>query len=359
MSDRWSSRALALTAAALALPAASHWGIRAAVAAVFGVLVAFVGLLVVLAAIGSGGSRSGSSPSTPGLREGAVPAELSPVFIAASATCGLSPALLAAQARQESGFHSDAVSSAGAVGLMQFMPGTWATIGVDASGDGVADPRNPTDAIYTGARYDCELRDQLKSAGGSGSGLDRLMLAAYNAGPGAVVPCRCVPAYPETQSYVTSVLSFASIMQAPAADPAVVAQPGRLVYPLVAKAVPTSPFGWRVSPTSGRSELHAGQDLSASAGTPVLAATQGTVSVAGWTGGYGNYVCVDRDSHFKTCYGHLEQIGAVVGQAIGAGQQIGLEGSTGNSTGPHLHFEVRLDGVPTNPIPYLPSNSSS
>jgi hypothetical protein len=345
-----------MTAAALALPAAGRWGFRAASAALLGALIAAVGLLLVMAAVVGGGNRS--DPSSAGLRDGAVPAELTPIFTAAAASCGLSPALLAAQAKQESGFRSDATSTAGAIGIMQFMPGTWATVGADASGDGIADPRNPTDAIYAGARYDCRLRDQLKAAGLGGSAdLDHLMLAAYNAGPAPVEQCGCVPSYPETQAYVTSVLNFESSMEAPSARPAVVGQPGRLVYPLAAQAVRTSPFGWRTSPTTGTSELHAGQDLAAPAGTPVLAATVGTVSLAGWTGGYGNYVCVDRDPHFKTCYGHLEQINVDVGQVVSAGQQIGLEGSTGNSTGPHLHFEVRLDGVPTDPVPDLPAGS--
>ena len=341
-----------MTAAALALPVASRWALRAAIATTFAILVAVLGLLLVMVAIVSGANRA--DPSSAGLREGAVPAELAPVFTSAAATCGLSPALLAAQAKQESGFRSDATSGAGAVGLMQFMPGTWAAVGYDASGDGVADPRNATDAIYSGARYDCQLRDQLRSAGIGLSDVDRLTLAAYNAGPAVVEQCLCVPAYPETQAYVTSVLNFSKVMAAPSSAPAVASLPGQLVYPLAARAVPTSPFGRRSAPTAGASSLHAGQDLAAPAGTAVLAATSGTVSVAGWTGGYGNYVCVDRDARFKTCYGHLQQINVAAGQSVKAGQQVGLEGNTGVSTGPHLHFEVRLSGVPTDPRPYLP-----
>lgn len=344
-----------MTAAALALPVTGRVGFRAALVAVAAVgLVMVVGLLTIAAVITGGDPPSTSFGS---LRDGALPADLAPVFVAASATCGLSPSLLAGQAKQESGFRSDATSPAGAVGIMQFMPGTWARVGSDASGDGIADPRNTTDAIYAAARYDCQLRDQLQKSGLGGADLERLILAAYNAGPAPVEQCGCVPDYAETQGYVASVLNFAAAMEAPAAAPAVVGTPGRLVYPLAARAVRTSPFGWRTSPITGASELHAGQDLAAPAGTPVLAATAGTVSVAGWTGGYGNYVCVDRDPHFKTCYGHLEQINVSAGQVVAAGQQVGLEGSTGSSTGPHLHFEVRLDGVPTDPVPYLPPGS--
>lgn len=337
----------------VAPPIVSSWVIRSAVVALAAVL-AVLGLLLLLvvAAISGAGNRTSSASAT-GLRADSVPSDLAPIFVAAAKTCDLSPALLAAQARQESGFRRDAVSRAGAVGLMQFMPGTWATIGVDGSGDRVADPHDASDAIYSGARYDCQIRDQLRHAGLSGD-LDRLMLAAYNAGPPAVLGCGCVPAYSETQGYVTAVLSFAAQMTASAAGSGVPAELGRVVYPLAARGVPTSPFGWRTSPVTGTSEFHAGQDLAAPAGTPVLAATSGTVTTASWVSGYGNYACVDRDAHFRTCYGHLAAFSVEVGQPITAGQQVGLEGSTGDATGPHLHFEVRLDGVPTNPLPYLP-----
>lgn len=338
---------------ALAPPLVGSLVLRSAIAAVAAVL-GLLGLLLllVIAAISGAGHRTGSS--TAGLRADSVPADLAPIFVAAAKTCDLSPALLAAQARQESGFRANAVSSAGAVGLMQFMPGTWATIGVDGSGDGVADPRNSSDAIYSGARYDCQIRDQIRRAGLSDD-LDRLMLATYNAGPAAVLGCGCVPAYTETQAYVTSIQSFAAEMTTPAAASVVPAQHGMLVYPLAARGVPTSPFGWRTSPVTGTSEFHAGQDLAAPAGTPVLAATSGVVTTASWVSGYGNYVCVDRDAHFRTCYGHLAAFSVQAGQPVTAGQQVGLEGSTGDATGPHLHFEVRLDGVPTNPVPYLPA----
>lgn len=338
---------------ALALPSPSGWVVRGAAAGVAAALLGSLLLLLLLVAA-IGGSR-GDASSTGDLRDGSVPAELAPVFVAAAATCGLPPALLAAQARQESNFRATAVSTAGAVGLMQFMPGTWVAVGVDGSGDGTADPRNAQDAIYSGARYDCQLRDQLSDAGMAGRDLDRLMLAAYNAGPAVVLQCRCVPAYEETRTYVTNVLAFAAEMTAPAPAAGVPGEPGKLVYPLAAQAEHSSSYGWRRHPISGLSKFHAGEDMAAPAGTPVLAATAGRVSVAGWSNGYGNYVCVERDAHFKTCYGHLAAINVQLGQLVGAGAQVGLEGSTGDSTGPHLHFEVRLDGAPTDPIPYLPA----
>jgi murein DD-endopeptidase MepM/ murein hydrolase activator NlpD len=116
----------------------------------------------------------------------------------------------------------------------------------------------------------------------------------------------------------------------------------------------TSPFGYRTDPLGRGRRFHAGQDFAAPLGTPILAATGGTVAYAGWASGYGNYTCVDRGAGFATCYGHQSAILVAVGQQVVQGQQIGLVGSTGNSTGPHLHFEVRLRGVPVDPVRYLP-----
>ncbi|MDQ1636606.1 MAG: hypothetical protein QOJ32_3415 [Frankiaceae bacterium] len=132
--------------------------------------------------------------------------------------------------------------------------------------------------------------------------------------------------------------------------PPVVAASG-LVRPTV--GVLTSSFGYRVDPLGRGRRFHAGQDFGAPLGSPILAATDGTVVYAGWANGYGNYTCIDRGRGFATCYGHQSRILVRVGQLVKAGEEIGLVGSTGNSTGPHLHFEVRLNGVPVDPRPYL------
>lgn len=109
----------------------------------------------------------------------------------------------------------------------------------------------------------------------------------------------------------------------------------------------TSNFGYRW----GR--MHEGIDIGAGTGSPISAAAAGTVIVAGWNGGYGNLVVVDHGGGVSTAYGHMSAIGASVGQSVGQGTVIGQVGSTGNSTGPHLHFEVRINGSATNPLPYL------
>jgi murein DD-endopeptidase MepM/ murein hydrolase activator NlpD len=134
--------------------------------------------------------------------------------------------------------------------------------------------------------------------------------------------------------------------------PAPVPGGGGLVMPV--SGVFTSPFGYRIDPLGRGRRFHAGQDIGAPTGTPIYAATAGTVAYAGWESGYGNYTCIDRGSGFATCYGHQSKILVIVGQPVTQGQLIGLVGSTGNSTGPHLHFEVRLNGQPVNPLPYLP-----
>jgi murein DD-endopeptidase MepM/ murein hydrolase activator NlpD len=120
---------------------------------------------------------------------------------------------------------------------------------------------------------------------------------------------------------------------------------GRFIWPI--NGTFTSPFGMRW----GR--LHAGIDIAAPVGTPIRAADSGTVQIASWYGGYGNYTCIGHGGGVSTCYGHQSSIGVSVGQNVSQGQVIGACGSTGNSTGPHLHFEIRINGSPVDPMGYL------
>ena len=129
--------------------------------------------------------------------------------------------------------------------------------------------------------------------------------------------------------------------------------PQQFVPPLLGMLVVTSPFGPRVHPITGEKTEHHGVDLVAAAGTPVMAAARGVVVWRGNKLGYGNCVAIRHGTHLSTIYGHLSHIGVRIGQLIGAGEVIGLSGSTGFSTGPHLHFEVRHNGTPVNPLPLL------
>jgi murein DD-endopeptidase MepM/ murein hydrolase activator NlpD len=133
--------------------------------------------------------------------------------------------------------------------------------------------------------------------------------------------------------------------------------PASLSTPLsnpLPRMVITSGFGWRRHPIYGSSRLHAGLDLDGDTGDPIYAAGGGVVVSAGWRGGYGNCVIIDHGGGFATLYGHMSSIGVSTGQVVSQGTGIGAIGSTGASTGPHLHFEVRIHGEPVNPVPYLP-----
>jgi murein DD-endopeptidase MepM/ murein hydrolase activator NlpD len=109
----------------------------------------------------------------------------------------------------------------------------------------------------------------------------------------------------------------------------------------------TSPFGWRW----GR--LHEGVDLGAAYGSPIAAAAAGVVIYAGWESGYGNLVVIDHGGGLATAYGHQSRIAVSFGQSVSQGETIGYVGSTGHSTGPHLHFEVRVNGQAVDPLGYL------
>jgi murein DD-endopeptidase MepM/ murein hydrolase activator NlpD len=127
--------------------------------------------------------------------------------------------------------------------------------------------------------------------------------------------------------------------------------PGSFSWPVTGTI--TSPFGWRSNPFGGGPEFHQGLDIAAPMGTTVTAAAGGTVIMAQWYGGYGNYILIDNGGGYSTGYGHLSAIYVSTGQAVQRGQAIGAVGSTGQSTGPHLHFEIRIAGKPVDPAPRL------
>lgn len=114
-----------------------------------------------------------------------------------------------------------------------------------------------------------------------------------------------------------------------------------------------SPFGGRTDPLSGEGAIHTGVDLSAHLGTSVRATADGVVAYASWSGQYGKLVVVDHGNGMQTYYAHLSEFEVITGQEVRRGDKVGLSGSTGKSTGPHLHYEVRLGGTPVNPYPYL------
>jgi murein DD-endopeptidase MepM/ murein hydrolase activator NlpD len=133
---------------------------------------------------------------------------------------------------------------------------------------------------------------------------------------------------------------------------------GFLLLPVKGSTI-TQPFGCttlEIEPWSAECaghHFHSGIDLAGPLGTPIYASTAGTVTVRRERGGYGLYILLTRDSQLSTLYGHLDWPLVQAGDVVAAGQAIALMGSTGNSTGPHLHFEVRIAGVPVDPLPLL------
>ncbi|NJM76211.1 MAG: M23 family metallopeptidase [Acaryochloridaceae cyanobacterium RU_4_10] len=127
---------------------------------------------------------------------------------------------------------------------------------------------------------------------------------------------------------------------------------GKLTYPVNGSI--TSPFGWRIHPIHGDSRFHSGVDFGVDMGTPIQAADGGKVTFAGWDDrGCGKTTIIQHGGGMTTTYCHQSTINVAVGQAVSKGQMIGKVGSTGDSTGPHLHFGVKKNGQPVDPMSYL------
>lgn len=126
---------------------------------------------------------------------------------------------------------------------------------------------------------------------------------------------------------------------------------GQLGWPVSGEI--TSPYGYRVHPIWGTTIYHSGIDIGVDEGTPVHAADGGVVVWSGWMGGYGYAVVIDHGNGLSTLYGHNSELAVDEGQSVAKGQVISYAGSTGNSTGPHVHFEVRVNGDPVDPMGYL------
>ena len=128
---------------------------------------------------------------------------------------------------------------------------------------------------------------------------------------------------------------------------------GEFCWPAPSYTRISSPYGWRTHPIYGTKKMHTGVDLAAPGGSNILAADGGTVISAGWNGGYGNCVVVDHGGGISTLYAHASRLCVSKGDSVTRGQVIAKVGTTGNSTGNHLHFEVLISGKHTNPMPYI------
>jgi murein DD-endopeptidase MepM/ murein hydrolase activator NlpD len=123
--------------------------------------------------------------------------------------------------------------------------------------------------------------------------------------------------------------------------------------PVAGEIDETSPFGIRMDPFVHEAAMHTGIDFRGEIGEPIHATAAGTVSIAGWSGGYGKMVEIDHGNGLATRYGHLSEIDVSVGQTVRIGEIIGKLGTTGRSTGPHVHYETRVDGEAVNPQKFL------
>jgi murein DD-endopeptidase MepM/ murein hydrolase activator NlpD len=182
--------------------------------------------------------------------------------------------------------------------------------------------------------------------------LDNLGLR-FNAVPAATggpfVPVRLPPA---SQTFARA-LTRVSIARAEADDLGNTLRFVPLRKPLAGQLEMTSPFGVRIDPFLHQPSMHTGMDFHANVDDPIYATAAGRVVKAGWEGGYGQMVEIEHGEGLSTRYGHMSEIGVTVGQTVRAGQVIGRVGSTGRSTGPHLHYETRVNGEPVNPERFL------
>ena len=319
-----------------------------AVAVVTAPVLCVVMLLMLL----GGGIAADAAPAAPGaLRPGAVPAQSEALVRRAAQTCpGITAPLLAAQLEAESGWNPDAVSPAGAQGLAQFMPGTWTGEGLDGDGDGIRDPFNPADAIASQAAFMCKLLAAVEADASLTGDPIELALASYNAGLGAVQRFNGVPPFAETRSYIARIRSLMTGYADPAGSAPGAGPPGTWVRPI------TGPITSHYGPRWGR--LHAGTDFGAPIGTPVYAASNGSVAAAGPASGYGRWVKIAHPGGVTTVYGHISSWTVTVGQAVAAGQLIAYSGNEGRSLGPHLHFEVRPGDRPVDPVAFYAAHGA-
>jgi len=290
-----------------------------------------------------------------------VDASYVPWLRKATADCTVvTPAVLAAQIDQVSGWSDDSASLS-QQGIARFTDAQWRTWGRDADANGRSSPHDPVDAIMALGRQDCSLAKKvtaLRTEGTVNGDLTDLTLAAYAVGTNTVAKAGRVSG--SARTFVDGVKG-----RRPQYDALVRRTPedtggqnaSTILSPPVTTLTVTSPFGSRKHPLTGVTKLHTGVDFGAPKGAQVSAARDGRVEFAAMTTAYGLRVVIDHGTiegkRLETTYSHLSALQVTAGQSVTAGSPVGLVGSTGLSTGPHLHFEVLLDGQYTDPIPWL------
>ncbi|MFD4322249.1 peptidoglycan DD-metalloendopeptidase family protein [Streptomyces sp. NPDC058548] len=337
-----------------------------------------LGIILLIAASGDddegggGGGDFGLSAGALRIGRDFVPAEYAPIIEKVAAQCdqGLPAAILAAQLKQESGFNPKAQSweyrkdpKTGkmvkwkpiADGIAQFIPGTWATEGIDGNGDGRKDVWDPEDAIPSQGSMMCKLLKTAKKHPGYNGSPVELALAGYNAGWGRVDQFKGVPpvgfAKGQTYNYVKIIMAEQARLTAPDAsgEPEMSGDWTRPVNAALGTPYHQSGGMW----SSG---YHTGIDFSAGIGTPIRAVGPGKVVSASRVNAYGRQVIIRHADGMYTQYAHLSEMRVSAGDTVEGGQVVGLSGADGNVSGPHLHFEVRTGpgyGTDISPLPYL------
>lgn len=255
-------------------------------------------------------------------------------------------AFFKAIASQESGGNYGAVNaSTGALGKYQILPsnvGPW-------SDKYLGRRISPNEFLHTPALQEqlarAVLSDYFNKYGARGAAS-----AWYSGNPDLHMSTKSQNGYPSIKDYVDSIMAKMAQYGAPLGKSIV----GRGGWMMPAAGPVTSRFGYRIHPITGQRTLHAGSDIGAPMGAPIRAPRAGKVASAGWVNGYGNYTVIDHGNGIKTAYGHQSALGVQGGQSVSQGQVIGKVGSTGNSTGPHLHFEYIKNGVRVNPNQIIP-----
>jgi len=197
----------------------------------------------------------------------------------------------------------------------------------------------PLEQMFENAGMDTDrmIRQVQRGYNGEGGPLEPISLSTMGVGPSSNV---------ERANRLLNQMDQLNLYRM-AAEGAPFANPVKSAYRF------TSGFGYRRDPKTGGRRMHNGTDFAAPHGTDIFATADGVVTFAGWNSGYGNYVEIQHEFGIETRYGHMSRIRVKKGQRVSRGQQIGDMGSTGRSTGTHLHYEVRVNGKPVNPMNYI------
>lgn len=340
------------------------WGLGLGIGNIALVLFSFLILLALLGNFIDGKNSNDSGGGDIGiseLGEKEIPKEFLPVYKEAGKKYDIAWTLIAAFHKVETNFGTagNMVSSAGAIGHFQFLPETWlgwgygkappksvyedpamiaryGGYGVDADNDGKADPYNIKDAAFSCANY-------VSKSGGMAD----LQSAIF--------------AYNHAQWYVDKVMDYYKMYSSgdytPVENGGGTSGNGKYKMPVPSPVTITSGYGSRVDPITGTAgEFHKGIDFSGSIATPILAVTNGTVVYSQFNnGGFGNCVIIQHSDGYYSLYGHMSSLNVSVGQSVKTGSKVGNMGTTGSSTGVHLHFGV-YKGIfvnPVDPSPFL------